>query len=83
MTSVIIHFTRITRGIELFAEKADEMVVYLDGTYGIPNRTDESVKCSECHGDGRTISYPSWSHCFTCDGTGYVAAGQLETASHS
>ena len=31
------------RGIRLFRERGSEVVVYLDGTYGVPSRTEEGV----------------------------------------
>lgn len=30
------------------------------------------LACEDCRGYGRTISYPHFSHCFSCEGTGEV-----------
>lgn len=34
---------RITRGIRLYKDRASEIAVYLDGTYGVPSNTAEDV----------------------------------------
>ena len=33
--------TRAMRGLALYRERGDEIVLYLDGTYGVPSRTEE------------------------------------------
>ena len=35
--------TRAQRGLALYRDRGDEIVVYLDGTYGVPSRTQEGV----------------------------------------
>ena len=33
--------TRAMRGLALYRHRSDEIVVYLDGTFGVPSRTEE------------------------------------------
>ncbi len=35
--------TREQRGIALYLERGDEIVAYVDGTFGVPSRTEEDV----------------------------------------
>lgn len=35
--------TRAMRGLQLHRERGSEIVFYLDGTYGVPSRTEEGV----------------------------------------
>lgn len=35
--------SRAQRGLQLFRERGSEIVVYLDGTYGVPSRTEEDL----------------------------------------
>ena len=35
--------TRAQRGLALYRDRGDEIVVYLDGTYGVPSRTEDGV----------------------------------------
>ncbi len=43
MAKASIPTSRVSRGIALFEEYGDEIVRYLDGTFGVPSRTDEGV----------------------------------------
>ena len=35
--------TRAMRGLMLYRHRGDEIVAYLDGTYGVPSRTEEDA----------------------------------------
>lgn len=43
MAEATIPKTRAQRGLALYRERGGEIVVYLDGTYGVPSRTVEGV----------------------------------------
>lgn len=43
MPNVSLPDARAQRGIRLYLERGDEIVAYVDGTYGVPSRTEEGV----------------------------------------
>ena len=43
MAETTIPKTRAERGLALYRERGGEIVVYLDGTYGVPSRSVEGV----------------------------------------